>query len=455
MRALLSLLRRPLGTALVLALSAACGADDPAGDASGDTSGSGEDATGDSGCDLAVAPVADAPCACVGDQWEGERDGCDQICFCTNRGWQCRADGCVDATGDEGDSPTSSAALSWQGPVTVREVTGNGDGKAQPGEAWEVVTRLASDVEAPGVDTVVRIESISPRVRIDEASSPYAGVSATGVDVAMPFRIADDASAGVASIELSAFVPGGFSTISETVEVTIEQVAAPRLLWSGCALAPAPGADDERVEAGESWSASCRLANEGTVATVSLALSASASSGTLELGELAGAPASLIPGASSTVTVPFTVAASPLEARPTIALVALADGIEPAGQLVEVPLELPDTLSVTSYAFSEATAGDGAPTVGETWRLEVNVANTGAFEVDGLRWELRPTDVVAFEFAAPSGPGSIAAGGSARVTAELVVTETTPPAARMLLRPSSSVRTIHGPFPLDLAFATR
>jgi hypothetical protein len=212
MRALLSLLRRPLGTALVLALSAACGADDPAGDASGDTSGSGEDATGDSGCDLAVAPVADAPCACVGDQWEGQRDGCDQICFCTNRGWQCRADGCVDATGDEGDSPTSSAALSWQGPVTVREVTGNGDGKAQPGEAWEVVTRLASDVEAPGVDTVVRIESISPRVRIDEASSPYAGVSATGVDVAMPFRIADDASAGVASIELSAFVPGGFST---------------------------------------------------------------------------------------------------------------------------------------------------------------------------------------------------------------------------------------------------
>lgn len=426
------------------------------GGCSDDGGGTGE-GSGAVDCAAGQTPETGAACGCVGEQWSGTVDGCERLCFCTNSGWQCPGAECgADAGDTESDTNTSSARLSWQGPATAREVSGNGDGQANPGETWEVVGNLAVEgVDAAGATAVVRLSSISPKIEVSAPSSEVTVVPAETTTVTAGFRIAEDASAGTAVLDLEAFVPGGFSTVDTTVEVRVETVAAPDLRWSAIELTPDGSGDDLLVEAGESWTLTARLANQGDAAAVDVAFAASASSATLTLrGELPVAQ-TLTPGASVTVQFGFDVAANPTEALPSLQILATPAGGPPSGAVEEIPLVLPDTLSLRSFTVAEVMGnGDGVAQAGETWEVEALIENAGLIDVTGLAWSatnIPNADGSVLGFRVESGDGTIPAASTGSVAFRATLVDGFARSGRIQARAQSDIRsTFHGPFALDV-----
>lgn len=433
---------------LLCLLFAAC-SDSPTTD-----SGAGSGATS---CAGDTAPETGAACACVGEQWSGSIDGCERLCFCTNSGWQCPGAACGEDAGDtEADSNTSSARLSWQGPALAREVSGNGDGQANPGESWEVVANLAVEgVDAAGATAVVRLSSISLKIEVGTPSSEVTVVPAEATTVTVAFRIAATATAGTAVIDLEAFVPGGFSTVDTSVEVPVVTVAAADLRWSNVQLSPDGSGDDLLVEAGESWTISARLANVGDAPAVDVAFGASPSSATLTLrGDLPAAQ-TLTPGASVTLTFGFDVASAPTEALPSLQLLATPSGGAPFGIVEEVALVLPDTLLLRSVGVEEAGGnGDGIAQAGETWLVRAVVENTGLIDITGLVWtgtNIPNADGTALTFGSVSGEPTIAAQASGDVVFTSTLADGFALTGRIQVRAQSDIRsTFHGPFALDV-----
>ena len=414
--------------------------------------GSGAAACGDD-----VTPVAGGACGCVGDQWSGLVDGCERLCFCTNAGWQCPGADCAADAGDtETDANTSSARLSWQGPAFAREVSGNGDGQANPGESWEVVANLAVEgVDEVGATAVVRLSSISPKIEIGTPSSEVTVVPASATTVTVGFRVAASASAGTAVIDLEAFVPGGFSTVDTSVEVPVVTVAAADLRWSNLELVPEGSGDDLLVEAGEAWTLTGRIANLGDAAAVDVVFGASPSSATLLLRGDLPATQTLTPGASVTVSFGFAVAAAPTEAQPTLQLLATPGGAAPFGVVQEIPLVLPDTLSLRSVGVEEADGnGDGIAQAGETWVVRALIDNTGLIDVTGLVWSgtnIPNSDGTVLAFGSAAGDGTIAAESTGSVVFTSTLAEGFAHAGRIQVRAQSDIRsTFHGPFALDV-----
>lgn len=413
--------------------------------------------SGSAACGADVTPVSGGACDCVGEQWSGTVDGCERLCFCTNAGWQCPGADCSADAGDtETDANTSSARLSWQGPALAREVSGNGDGQANPGESWEVVANLAVEgVDEAGATAVVRLSSISPKIEIGTPSSEVTVVPADATTVTVGFRIAATATAGTAVIDLEAFVPGGFSTVDTSVEVPVVTVAAADLRWSSIELVPDGSGDDLLVEAGESWSVQARLSNQGDAAAVDVAFGASPSSSTIELrGELP-ATQTLTPGASVTVNFGFTISATPSEAQPSLQLLATPAGGAPFGVVEEIPLVLPDTLSLRSLSVEEADGnGDGVAQAGETWAVRALIENSGLIDVTGLVWSgtnIPNGDGSVFTFGSAAGDPTIAAESTGSVVFVSTLADGFPHAGRIQVRAQSDIRsTFHGPFALDV-----
>lgn len=424
---------------------------------SDERSGGGNEGSGASDCAGATTPTTGAACACVGEQWSGTVDGCDRLCFCTNSGWQCPSTDCGSDAGDtESDTNTSSARLRWEGPATAREVSGNGDGQANPGETWEVVGNLAVEgVDAAGATAVVRLSSISPKVEVSVPSSEVTVVPAETTTVTSGFRIADDATAGTAVIDLEAFVPGGFSTVDTSVEIRVATVAAPDLRWSAIELSPDGSGDDLLVEAGESWTLTARLANQGDAAAVDVSFGATPSSGTLTLrGDLPAAQ-TLTPGASVTLQFGFDVAANPTEALPSLQILATPSGGTPSGVVEEIPLVLPDTLSLRTFTVAEVSGnGDGSAQAGETWEVAATIENAGLIDVTGLTWSatnIPNGDGTVLAFRVEAGDGSIAAASSGVVTFRSTLADGFARSGRIQARAQSDIRsTFHGPFALDV-----
>jgi hypothetical protein len=413
--------------------------------------------SGETSCAGDTTPETGAACSCVGEQWAGTVDGCERLCFCTNSGWQCPGAACSEDAGDtEADSNTSSARLSWQGPALAREVSGNGDGQANPGESWEVVANLAVEgVDAAGATAVVRLSSISPKIEIGTPSSEVTVVPAESTTVTVAFRIAATATAGTAVIDLEAFVPGGFSTVDTSVGVLVVTVAASELRWSNLELTPDGSGDDLLVEAGESWTLSARLANVGDAPAVDVAFGASPSSATLTLrGDLPAAQ-TLTPGASVTLTFGFDVAIAPTEALPSLQLLATPSGGAPSGVVEEIPLVLPDTLFLRSVGVEEAGgSGDGIAQAGETWLVRAVVENRGLIDVTGLVWSgtnIPNGDGTALTFGSISGEPTIAAESTGDVLFTSTLSEGFARSGRIQVRAQSDIRsTFHGPFALDV-----
>ena len=113
----------------------------------------------------------------------------------------------------------------------------------------------------------------------------------------------------------------------------------------------------------------------------------------------------------------------------------------------------PDNLDIIDWAY--------ASTGGSDWVLQVDVRNSGRFELTGIEWsrinyesppppaEPEEPFFASMGFGDPTGPSSLAAGATATVELPLTVGPATPETGRLLLR-ASSVQRSHGPFPIEV-----
>jgi len=188
--------------------------------------------------------------------------------------------------------------------VTLSEVSGNGDGIANPGETWDVQLQLHNPGISSVTAAVATLMAPMPYVTVLDATASYGTVPAGG------------AAWGTFRVRVEADGPGGVTadlrlTATGSGQTWISLVHLPIQGPRGTVTAMTFGGPGGGIDPGENGTLSFDLSNVGDLATTGVTGTLSSSSRWLSVTDAQGSWGPVASGSSITQTDLFAISASP------------------------------------------------------------------------------------------------------------------------------------------------